>query len=370
VLFDAQTMVRARPGGAPTPWFQAGDLRLVPAGLMAGAGLPAAAVEFATVTEIGERQLGLLREVAPPGGRVEPRWGHDGYDLRTRDPKESMAWAMRFATRAGQESLPAGTWQLRRRGILSALIDLEGHSAVVSGQTLRQAADMKAPAFAPGVPLGQGGALEVHYFDPLSSAVMVPLFPVALVWMLVDPAGFDRSMNDESSVESPPVLAWEMDQGSAPLFSAAARRRSIVKVEPLIEGAASLRGDWDAGAALGVRFRNFYEFALGVRRVSWAQLAADGGRRVGNLPSFALGVHVDSDADPRFAFYLGAEVAANSAPARMTVATLKWGPRFGWGDRLFITVSPLSVTTMIVTDPGADRSRTTVSTSLELGAAL
>jgi hypothetical protein len=57
----------------------------------------------------------------------------------------------------------------------------------------------------------------------------------------------------------------------------------------------------------------------------------------------SLGLQLDADGDPRFAFYLGAEVVAKTNSTGM--GSLVIGPRFGSKSGLFLAL-PLGVTSV------------------------
>jgi hypothetical protein len=67
----------------------------------------------------------------------------------------------------------------------------------------------------------------------------------------------------------------------------------------------------------------------------------------------------------------GEAVGASGANAPLA-ATFKWGVRLGLGRFLFVTLSPLNVSSVGLSGPGAagDNRKTLILSSIELGGAL
>ena len=51
-----------------------------------------------------------------------------------------------------------------------------------------------------------------------------------------------------------------------------------------------------------------------------------------------MGLHIDRDGDPRFAFYLGVEFLGSRGAHAEEMASLVLGPRIGLGHRVFLAV--------------------------------
>ena len=231
VLVDAQSMVRAHlRQGEVTAWFKAGDLTVTPEGLIVGPGLPASEVSVARVTDLGGEQLQLLKELAPSGGSVGPSRAGEGYQLAASFG-ETLPWAIRFASQCQGRSLSAGVWHLRRSDSFAGLVDFDGSgSAVVAGRVLAEAPATSSFTLAPGIRRADVLRLEVNFFDPLSSAAAVPLFPFVLVALMLDPEGTEAGMSSASSTWEPRATIWS-DSSAARLFTGQLSRRSW-KTEP------------------------------------------------------------------------------------------------------------------------------------------
>jgi hypothetical protein len=372
VLVDAQSMVRAHlRQGEVTAWFKAGDLTVTPEGLIVGPGLPASEVSVARVTDLGGEQLQLLKELAPSGGSVGPSRAGEGYQLAASFG-ETLPWAIRFASQCQGRGLSAGVWHLRRSDSFAGLVDFDGSgSAVVAGRVLAEAPATSSFTLAPGIRRADVLRLEVNFFDPLSSAAAVPLFPFVLVALMLDPEGTEAGMSSASSTWEPRATIWS-DSSAARLFTGRARRRAIVQFVAGVEAGASIRGDVAGAASVGVRIRNFYEFAGLARQISFADLDPSGSRDTRTLAGFAMGAHVDSDGDPRFAMTFGLEVAGTRGSTPVTWVSLRWGPRLKLAGPLFLTVSPLNLAHLRVSGraAGSDYRASRIMSGVEIGGSL
>ena len=361
VLLEPGTMVRARlADGDRTGWVEASTLRATPEGLMVGEPLPAAAVAEVKVTDLDRREVELLRETAPSGGRVGQSWRFTGqYQLQAPGP-EAFAWARRFSERALAEGKRGGRWQLST----SSGWELFRQRPPLEARNLVEAGSPTA-AFAPGFRWSEVSQLELRSLDPFFSAMTVPLFPFAMLAVAMDEKGTNRviSATEGEGEGSAPMLTWS-GPDSRPLFTGRARRRAIVQALATVDAQSTLGGDLSSGLAVGLRFHNFYEFAVVGRGLSLR--AGPDGRRSGLLAMGAqLGLHVDGEGDGRFAFSLGMEVAGGRDA---TAVQFKWGPRLGLGGSLFLTISPLNVSILRL---GRDeQSVARFVSSLELGGTL
>ena len=159
--------------------------------------------------------------------------------------------------------------------------------------------------------------------------------------------------------------AFSLDAGTQPLFTGRARRQAVVKALVSTGLMGSFSGDFGFGARLGLRLRNLWEFGVLVERLSLTGLGPDRLER----PAFglAMGMHVDGDGDPRWAFTFGLEGGGNPGDGGFTFLTLKWGPRLGLGSSLFVTASPLELTFLGAPDGTLGRA-TRLTASVEMGA--
>jgi hypothetical protein len=225
----------------------------------------------------------------------------------------------------------------------------------------------------PGLRWDDLRGFELRSLDPTWSALTVPLFPLVVLALALDPDDCDRAMSptDGEGERGLPVRSWSTAPAQE-LFTAPARRRALVQGLAIADAQGSYRGDLAGGLTAGFRFHDFYELGLVGRPLSLAGVEPDGGRRNALAMGFSFGIHIDGDGDPRFAFYLGGEVVGSGGPVKVTAAQLKWGPRLGLGHGLFLTLSPANLATMDVAAhdgrPGWSLQR--VVTSVELGGTL
>jgi hypothetical protein len=368
-------MVRGHlAGGEATDWLEARSLRVCPEGLVAGPGLPVSKVSSVMVTGLDEREVRLLTESAPSDGRLaKPLRRARAYELIAPGPGAAMLWANRFASRALSEGKRGGTWHLERDISVGDLVLGTGdlREVTVDAGLLLDSARSPTATFAPGMRWEKLSAIELRYFDPVSSALVVPLFPFVLLGAWLDKAGVDQAMSPGmAGYGQNSMIAWSAPPAEgATLFTASARRRAIIKVLGSADVGATFKGDLAAGGTLGVRFRNFYELSLVGREVSWN--GAGTGRSNSMVGGAAIGLHVDGDGDPRFAFAFGADISGSRGATSLTLVTLKWGPRFGLGDSLFVGVSPLNLSVLTASIPGGVRYHATTFMSIvEVGGAL
>jgi hypothetical protein len=359
-LVEPGAMVRARlSDGGHSGWFEAGGLRVSPEGLKLGDPLRLAEVSAVMVSDLDEREVQLLHETAPAGASVQ-HWRFST-DYRLRAPAaEAVDWARRYAARAVAEGKAGGTFRLSRG---NRLID---DPPPVTVRNLVEATGPTA-AFGPGLRWQEIEALEVRAFDPLLSAMTVPLFPFVLLGVALDEDHANRAM---SSTEGDgegyhPTLTWN-DPAGEPLFTGRARRRAIVQPLATADVQTSWSGDAAAGATVGLRFCNFYELGVVTRALSLRAARADGSRANALAFGALLGLHIDPAADGRYAFALGVEIVGARAPVAATQVELAWGPRFGLPRGLFLTVSPLNVAGLNL----AGKTEVRFVSSLQLGGTL
>jgi hypothetical protein len=262
----------------------------------------------------------------------------------------------------------AGTWKLGRAGALEELACSTYPGTLRVDAAVLAAAPGPEVTFAPGIRWAKAASLEVRALDPVGSALLVPLFPLLILGAALDDDGVDDAMGSSPS-ESwfPTIQTWTAPARDRPLFTFSARRRHIVRALATADGSASYRGDFTAGASVGARFGDFFEIAAVVRRLSVAQASVDGTRAGVTAGGLAMGLHVDGDANPRFAFYLGAEVVGREGAV---AGTFKWGPRFGLGPSLFAGVYPLGFSLLEVSrHDGSELRASRVVSQIEVGGA-
>ena len=380
-LLDSEAMVRGLgPGGdASSGWFRARDLRVMPQGLMAGPGFPVGKTAHVLVTGLDTEAAKRLLDLAPPDGKLERPLRFGGaYELKTRGGPDALRWALRFVTDERVVGGRAGTWHLERRTSVADLVLGTGNEpeVAVSADQLAEAARSPDAILGPGISWAASERVEVRYFDPFLSAMTVPLFPFALLLAALDRSQMDYSLDSPAAAQTNPaaILLWSPPASAEDerLFDGSARRRAIIKAFAAMDLGASVRGDLISGLAAGIRLRNSFEFTVVARELSWNLSSDHGGRITRPAAGAAVGIHVDSDADPRFAIAFGGEVVGAGGPNALRDITLKWGARLGLGRYLFVTLSPLNITSLKSFGPGPSggNETTTVLSSVELGGAL
>jgi hypothetical protein len=199
------------------------------------------------------------------------------------------------------------------------------------------------PRSAPGVHWSEVRDFQLRSLSPEVSALAVPFFPYVLLVGSLDPHAFDEitSATEGNGEGDPPLRLWS-DAPTRPLFTGRARRRAIVQGLAVADVQATYRGDFATGLAAGLRLQDFWEFSFVARPLSIAGVEPGGGRTNVIAYGGSMGLHIDGDADARFAFYLGIEVVGVKKPGEIVSGQLKWGPRLGLGHGLFLTVSPLN----------------------------
>ncbi|HXU81371.1 MAG TPA: hypothetical protein VN914_08235, partial [Polyangia bacterium] len=183
----------------------------------------------------------------------------------------------------------------------------------VEGLMLGDPPDVPPPGYVPGLRWNQVQSFELRSLDPTWSFLTVPLFPLVMMAGALAPDELDRatSPTDGEGEGSLPPQLWSPAPQRA-LFTPEARRRALVQGLVTADLQGSYRGDASGGVSAGLRFRHLYELAAVVRPLSVAGVDLDGGRRNALALGASFGLHVDGDCDPRFAFYLGAEVVGSS----------------------------------------------------------
>jgi hypothetical protein len=226
---------------------------------------------------------------------------------------------------------------------------------------------------ATGVRWSEARAFQLRSLSPELSALSIPMFPYVLLIGSLDKHAFDRvlSPTDGEGEGAPPLRLWS-EAPTRPLFTFGARRRAVVQALAVADVQGTYRGDFATGLAIGGRFQNVWEFSFVARPLSIAGVEAGGGRANVMAYGGSMGMHIDGDADARFALYLGIEVIGTSKPGEIVSGQLKWGPRFGLRHGLFVTVSPLNYMKVDVAAT-PDRPAWTlgrVVTTVELGGTL
>lgn len=365
VLLEPGTMVRAHlADGGRTGWVEASNLRVTADGLMLGEPLRVSEVAEVKVADLDAAQVQLLRETAPTGGQLAQSWRFGGwYQLKAPAP-EALAWARRFSERALAQGKAGGLWQLSTESGWERF----DQRRAIAAQNLVEASGPES-AFAPGLRWHQVSELEVRSLSPEFAAVSVPLFPIVLVFMALDSEGASRitSPTEGQAEGTLPMLTWS-DPRARPLFTDQARRRAVIQGLATLDTQGTLGGDLAAGLSVGMRFRNAYEITAVARGIS---LAGPETRSAIYALGFGMGLHVDGDGDPGFAFSLGFDVTGTPGPSSPTAIQFKWGPRLGLGRSLFLTVSPLNLGILASKDgDGRISSVARVVASLELGGTL
>jgi hypothetical protein len=185
------------------------------------------------------------------------------------------------------------------------------------------------------------GKVEVRSLDPTISALSIPFLPFALLAIAMEPRGTYAAVprDGETPARAPAALTESFDRRA--LFADRARRRSWVKILMEADGYVSFGGDASGGGGLGLRVRDLFELYAVARGLSLPDIGRS--ERMNRLCyGMGAGVHVDGDADPRFAFHMGLEVGAASGGVSVMTVMLRWGPRIGLGDAVFLTLLPLS----------------------------
>jgi hypothetical protein len=378
---DAEAMVRGRgAGGASTSaWFRAGALRLRAEGLMAGAGFPMAETRRVMVTDLDADAAGRLAALTPAGGKLErPLRLAAAHELQAGSGAAALHWALSFVAQESTAGKGGGVWHLERdAGVADVVLGTGADRAVVlSAPQLVDAMRAANATVAPGISWASTASFDVRYFDPLVSALAVPLFPLVLAWSVLDPWQLDESVErpvDSTGRSTMALMVWAPPpDGSDRLFESAAQRRAIIKVLATADIAANLRGDRIAGLSVGIRLRNFFEFAAVGREISWNRPVDHGGRTTRAAAGVSVGVHVNTNASPAFAFAFGGEVVGAGGTNPLLEVTLKWGLRLGVGRYGFLTVAPLNLSSIDLSGPGPQGGyRTTmVLSSIEMGGAL
>lgn len=172
---------------------------------------------------------------------------------------------------------------------------------------------------------------------------------------------------DAAAVGEPVVLV-------SPLFAREARRRDIVRFGASVETGIEVSGNLmqsEATAMLGLRWLNVLELGAGLSTVT-GPLTDDSGAATAAtttglwatsrvIPRARLGLHLDMDANRRFALALGQQVGVGTH-GWVDLRT-EWGLRVRLNDRLQAGIYPVNPR---ISWPGTAAARTTYVSALEL----
>jgi hypothetical protein len=168
---------------------------------------------------------------------------------------------------------------------------------------------------------------------------------------------------DEVTGADPVVLV-------SPLFAAEARRRDIVRFGASVETGIETSGNLmlsEATVTLGLRLLNVLEFGAGLSTVTdgsagtTAPTETDLWARSRVIPRARLGLHLDLDANRRFALALGQQVGVGTH-GWIDLRT-EWGLRVRLNDRLQVGLYPVNPR---VSWPGTATARTTYVSAVDV----
>jgi|GEM_PF-6200270 len=350
VRFDAQTAVRVHMvDGLATGWVRGSDLSVSEEGLLLEAGLRSSDAASASVEGLSAEGVAALTDLAPPLARLDKskdRWQRERYVLTTSKPGQLLPWVSRFV--ASRESLgaDAGLWRVeaeKPNWFMSGFN--HGPARAVSNQELREPLAGNQPVvLARGLRWPQIASLELNYLDPVWSALSVPasvaIFPLLLLFP-PDPSDRGEISSGADFGDESPRLVWRQERGTVqPLFHPRAQRRAVAKMLASTAIGGSYRGDLYSSVNVGARFLDFYEVAFVVRELWPKESDPATSWRDALMLGIAMGLHVDGDADPRFAFHAGFEFMGGRGQeqGRAKMFSLVLGPRFGLGHLVFVEV--------------------------------
>ena len=365
---DGQMLVRMTlADGGGTDWLSAGDLFVSKEAIYFEAGITSGEIARATVSNLSAVQVERLKAVAPPGGQVtsELEPNRENYHLAAPSPADLIPWISRFVVQQRAQDETEGFWSFERRprSFLDSSKARQRTFSVSFSQLAKPLSVDDQVVITRGVLWSQVQSVEINALDTLHSALSIPLFPVALL--------FHPTNQGRESEALPSVLAtsakeaWPVNGASIqPLYTLQGRRRAIVKVLGGVDGGATSNGDWFSSASIGVRLLKMMDCAVVARELSLSPTSSGDSRKTSALFGGAGGLHIDSDGDPRFAFYVGFEILQGRA-ARM--ASLLLGPRFGLRGAPFFLSVPLGVTSACPTNGIGSCDKTSVSVSAQVG---
>jgi hypothetical protein len=345
VEVDGQMLVRLTlVDGGGTDWVSAGDLFVSKEAIYFEAGITSREIVGVTVSNLSPVQVERLKAVAPPGGQLtsEPEPDRESYRLATMSPADLIPWISRFAVQQRAQDETEGFWSFerQRRSFLDSSKRNQRTFWVSFSHLTRPVSAGDQVLITRGALWSQVQSVEINTLDTFHSALAIPLFPVALL--------FSPQNQGRASEALPPIVAtsakeaWPVDGASLqPLYSLQGRRRAIVKVVGGVDGGATSKGDWFSSATVGVRLWKMLDCAFVARELSLSPASSGDSRKASPLFGAAGGLHIDSDGDPRFAFYFGFEILEGRS-AQM--ASLVLGPRFGFRRAPLYLAVPLGVT--------------------------
>jgi hypothetical protein len=249
-----------------------------------------------------------------------------------------IPWISRFVVEQKRRVTSTGVWFVEQKR--SSFLDQRGPTArsyPLSFDHLREPVTAaQRPFLAEGSRWSHVKSVEVNHLDPLIIGLSVPFFPLALIFK--DDNGQVHTFGNSGT----PKEIWsEEESPRRPLFSWQGKRRAYLKAIVSLDGGASYGGDFFSTATVGVRLMSFLECSFLARRLSTSAGSFEEARTSTTLLGMSMGLHLDADGDPRFAFYLGVE--ALSKPNSVGMGSLVLGPRFGSRSGLFLAL-PLGAT--------------------------
>jgi hypothetical protein len=345
VEVDGQMLVRLTlVDGGSSDWVSAGDIFVSKEGIYFEAGITTRQIARVTVSNLSPVQIERLKALAPPGDQVtsEPEPDGESYRLEVTSPADLIPWISRFVVqqRAHEETEGLWSFERQRRSFLESSKRNQRTFPVSFSHLASPVSAGDQVLITRGASWSQVQSVEINTLDTFYSALAIPLFPVALL--------FSPNNQGRASEALPSIVAtsakevWPVDGESLqPLYSVQGRRRAIVKVVGGVDGGATSKGDWFSSATVGVRLWKMLDCAFLARELSLSPASSGDSRNAYRVFGAAGGLHIDSDGDPRFAFYLGFEIL-ESRSARMSSLVL--GPRFGFGSVPLYLAVPLGVT--------------------------
>ena len=346
-LLEADSLVRLNlVDGMSTGWIPAGDLYVSEDAVFFESGISSACVGSATVSNLAGEQAEKLKALAPPGGVMSPEkdLAPQAFRLTANPSTALLPWIGRFVTEQRTRDAPEGRWFLERRPAPWWHGAGKPRPFAARFDTLKGPLSGEEHLFAAsGALWTQVESVDVNYLHPTVTALAVPLWPLAL---LSGPESDGREETDPYQRALAPRQIWRTEDPPAqPLFSWQGKRRAFSKLLLAYDGGASYGADLYFSFSAGLRLWTFLEFSFVMREMSNAPVEGLP-RQASTLVGGSMGMHVDGDGDPSFAFYFGIEGVNSVRGEGVSMISLVFGPRFGLGNDVYVMIVPLSATSI------------------------